>query len=236
MSEVLLSNHLSPEREAHLKTDMPNHSESTREMRSGKWSLEEESFANRLVYEFENGWLSDCEEGCTLRSYLAKKLNCAPMRISKKFAGRCIGKLAFTKNATNNVMPNSEVNQLNELKQQYESSFKPSIGTKRSRRSMSSINSDTTSAESGNDSLVDNIDEEHEAFKIPDVNSAWSTLDNTEDRKFVDNNDMNFMNFDFFDGMLNSERYIAPVSESHGWQDVMFSHFNDESTLYNSYY
>ena len=63
-------------------------------MRSGKWSPEEEGFANRLVYEFERGSLHDCDDGMTLRSYLAKKLNCAPMRISKKFAGRCIGKVA----------------------------------------------------------------------------------------------------------------------------------------------
>ena len=43
------------------------------------------------------GFLDDCMEGCTLRSYLARRLNCAPMRISKKFAGRCIGKLAYVK-------------------------------------------------------------------------------------------------------------------------------------------
>jgi len=61
--------------------------------RSGKWSPEEETFANRLIVEFESGSLLDCEDGCTLRSYLAKKLNCAPMRISKKFAGQCIGKV-----------------------------------------------------------------------------------------------------------------------------------------------
>jgi hypothetical protein len=61
--------------------------------RSGKWTNEEENFANRLILEFEAGSLQDCEEGCTLRSYLARRLRCAPMRISKKFAGRCIGKV-----------------------------------------------------------------------------------------------------------------------------------------------
>lgn len=61
--------------------------------RSGKWTPEEENFANRLIVDFESGSLVDCEDGCTLRSYLAKKLNCAPMRISKKFAGKCIGKV-----------------------------------------------------------------------------------------------------------------------------------------------
>lgn len=70
---------------------------SVNDQRSGKWSLAEESFANQLVIDFERGLLDDCEDGCTLRSYLARRLNCAPMRISKKFAGRCIGKLAYVK-------------------------------------------------------------------------------------------------------------------------------------------
>ena len=32
--------------------------------RSGKWTSEEESFANQLVLEFEGGTLQDCEEVC----------------------------------------------------------------------------------------------------------------------------------------------------------------------------
>lgn len=64
--------------------------------KSGKWSAEEKLLADRLIASFEAGTLSDCEVGCTLRSYLARKLKCAPMRISKKFAGSRIGKLAYT--------------------------------------------------------------------------------------------------------------------------------------------
>lgn len=64
--------------------------------KSGKWTPEEEQFANKLIQDFELGLLLDCENGCTLRSYLARKLNCAPMRISKKFAGQCIGKVSKT--------------------------------------------------------------------------------------------------------------------------------------------
>jgi hypothetical protein len=63
------------------------------ETRAGKWSAAEEHLAYQLISDFENGSLVDCEEGNTLRSYLARRLNCAPMRISKKFAGRCIGKV-----------------------------------------------------------------------------------------------------------------------------------------------
>ena len=62
---------------------------------TGKWPIEEERFANRLVLEFEAGVLEDCKDGVTLRSYLAKTLRCAPMRVSKKFAGKCIGSKAF---------------------------------------------------------------------------------------------------------------------------------------------
>ena len=38
-----------------------------------------------------------------MRAYLARKLNCAPMRISKKFAGRCIGKLVFSRKSSMNL-------------------------------------------------------------------------------------------------------------------------------------
>lgn len=62
---------------------------------TGKWPVEEERYANRLVLEFEAGVLEDCKDGVTLRSYLAKTLRCAPMRVSKKFAGKCIGSKAF---------------------------------------------------------------------------------------------------------------------------------------------
>lgn len=73
----------------------------------GKWTPEEENEANNLISMFEKGILDDCNDGVTLRSYLARKLDCAPMRISKKFAGKCIGKLIYhqkTKN-TDDVPP-----------------------------------------------------------------------------------------------------------------------------------
>lgn len=64
-------------------------------LRRGKWTTEEESYANRLIYEFKLGLLP-LTDGTTLRTFLSKLLNCDPMRISKKFVGQnCIGKVSI---------------------------------------------------------------------------------------------------------------------------------------------
>eukprot|EP00588_Corethron_pennatum_P013634 CAMPEP_0194267960 /NCGR_PEP_ID=MMETSP0169-20130528/2359_1 /TAXON_ID=218684 /ORGANISM="Corethron pennatum, Strain L29A3" /LENGTH=795 /DNA_ID=CAMNT_0039008995 /DNA_START=169 /DNA_END=2559 /DNA_ORIENTATION=- len=64
-------------------------------LRRGKWTAEEEAYANRLIKEFKAGLLP-LTDGTTLRTFLSKLLNCDPMRISKKFVGgNCIGKQVF---------------------------------------------------------------------------------------------------------------------------------------------
>jgi len=64
-------------------------------LRRGKWTQEEEGYANRLIAEFKAGLLP-LSDGTTLRTFLSKLLNCDPMRISKKFVGvNCIGKQVF---------------------------------------------------------------------------------------------------------------------------------------------
>ena len=64
-------------------------------LRRGKWTAEEEAYANRLITEFKAGLLP-LTDGTTLRTFLSKLLNCDPMRISKKFVGgNCIGKQVF---------------------------------------------------------------------------------------------------------------------------------------------
>jgi hypothetical protein len=60
--------------------------------------VEEEAYALRLIAEFKEGVLP-LTDGTTLRTFLAKLLNCDPMRISKKFVGKkCIGKVNPLKN------------------------------------------------------------------------------------------------------------------------------------------
>lgn len=65
-------------------------------MRRGKWTKEEEGYANNIIRDFQDGIINNAEIGITLRSLLADKLLCDPMRISKKFAGKaCVGKQIY---------------------------------------------------------------------------------------------------------------------------------------------
>mmetsp|Transcript_5511 Transcript_5511/g.8394 ORF Transcript_5511/g.8394 Transcript_5511/m.8394 type:complete len:224 (+) Transcript_5511:96-767(+) len=72
-----------------------------KKLRSGKWSPQEEQFARSVISDFEKGVLVDCTNGTTLRAYLSRKLQCSPMRISKKFAGTSIGKLTYLSRLNN---------------------------------------------------------------------------------------------------------------------------------------
>jgi hypothetical protein len=64
-------------------------------LRRGKWTVEEEAYATKLINEVKSGLLP-LTDGTTLRNFLSKLLNCDPMRISKKFVGNnCIGKQVF---------------------------------------------------------------------------------------------------------------------------------------------
>jgi len=57
--------------------------------------VEEEAYVARVIKEFNSGFLN-APVGTTLRSYLSEKLQCDPMRITKKFTGdACIGKRVF---------------------------------------------------------------------------------------------------------------------------------------------
>ena len=79
--------------------------------RKGHWSREEEKYAEKLIQGFANGMLP-LKKGTALRTFLASRLNCHPMRISKKFAKQAkLGKAYF--------IPRREPDPiyLNELKQ-----------------------------------------------------------------------------------------------------------------------
>ncbi|CAK4387303.1 unnamed protein product [Aphanomyces euteiches] len=53
--------------------------------RDGPWTDEEISYVRRLSLDFKAGLLPDVPRGTSIRPWLARKLRCDPMRISKKF-------------------------------------------------------------------------------------------------------------------------------------------------------
>jgi len=64
-------------------------------LRKGKWTPEEEEYTGKIIHFFNTGALA-LPEGTTLRAYLAEKLHCDPMRITKKFTGSsCLGKRVY---------------------------------------------------------------------------------------------------------------------------------------------
>ena len=93
-------------------------------LRRGKWTTEEEAYANRLITEFKAGLLP-LTDGTTLRTFLSKLLNCDPMRISKKFVGsNCIGKQVFRRRTADiNRLTSEQIHQsrveLSELERRF---------------------------------------------------------------------------------------------------------------------
>lgn len=100
-------------------------------LRRGKWTSEEEAYANKIIAFFNKGLIPNVEQGITLRTYLSDKLQCDPMRITKKYAGAsCIGKQIFQTNVYTNPQYAAMLRDAeNELKQ-LENNFHARIGNK----------------------------------------------------------------------------------------------------------
>jgi hypothetical protein len=122
-----------------------------RKKRSGKWTPEEEKYADLLIEQFEKGQVDEYN-GSTLRSFLSRKLHCAPMRISKKFAGKGIGKQVYL--SKNNMVHfdaalfSSEMSRLREAEMKFLKGIYPEIEMVRTflyHREMSSMSKDTRS-------------------------------------------------------------------------------------------
>lgn len=108
-------------------------------LRRGKWTPEEEAYANRLIQEFKAGLLP-LTDGTTLRTFLSKLLNCDPMRISKKFVGsNCIGKQVFRRRGVdvNNLTP-EQIQQTRLELSELEKKFLDRVSRSKSKSSSSS--------------------------------------------------------------------------------------------------
>lgn len=66
------------------------------DQRAGQWTPQEIAYASKIGELFRVGRIPNCPEGITLRALLANLLNCAPMRISKKYSGdKALGKRTY---------------------------------------------------------------------------------------------------------------------------------------------
>lgn len=135
----------------HIFSNMP--------LRRGKWTTEEERYANAIIEAFEKGTIQNCENGCTLRAYLSRKLHCQPMRISKKYAGKSIGKQVFLSRL--NVAPGREIVSSNtQTLKQLEFQFHMSVVQEGITSNMDSMNGAASSS--------------LHQYSAPDTKTAWS--------------------------------------------------------------
>ena len=136
---------------------------------TGKWPIEEERYANRLVLEFEAGVLEDCRDGVTLRSYLAKTLRCVPMRVSKKLAGKCIGSKVFCRQHVDRTefLQKIATGELNFTSLQKRTKSKPNNQDRKNKHPRSTSISDLTDDEisSESSSYTDEYDSDSNSSK-----------------------------------------------------------------------
>lgn len=83
--------------------------------RRGKWELEEERFAQKIIQGFLDGILP-IERGTTLRSFLAKQLDCDPMRITKKLASSTLAGHKISERVGKRTYRSSNMIPLNKIK------------------------------------------------------------------------------------------------------------------------
>lgn len=124
-----------------ITTDSGGEEQKKQPLRRGKWTPEEEAYANRLIQEFKAGLLP-LTDGTTLRTFLSKLLNCDPMRISKKFVGgNCIGKQVFRRRGDINNLTPEQVQQTRMELSDLEKKFLDRVSPSKSSKSPSLIKS-----------------------------------------------------------------------------------------------
>ena len=88
----------------------------SKQRRTGRWTPGEEQYAAALMKAFDTACLP-LPEGMMLRAFLAKALQCDPMRITKKFAGNAaIGKQVYASQRTSLDLGARELLALAELR------------------------------------------------------------------------------------------------------------------------
>ena len=93
-------------------------------------------YTNKIIAAFNAGTLClPGKEGVTLRAYLAQKLGCDPMRITKKYTGAsCLGKRVYH-GVQNSSVTMEQVNETKKELEELEVKFREKLEqTKREKR------------------------------------------------------------------------------------------------------
>lgn len=89
--------------------ESPESDQNKSHLRRGKWTPEEETYARAVISDFNSGYL-DAPIGTTLRAFLSTKLECDPMRVTKKFTKEdSLGKKVFRPAVQSNAKIAKEV-------------------------------------------------------------------------------------------------------------------------------
>ena len=160
---------------------------------------EEEAYANNIIRDFQDGIIDNAEIGITLRSLLADKLLCDPMRISKKFAGKaCVGKQVYGI-GNRSKFTGKEIGERSEELEKSRSVF---FGKVRSQQQKSRVRKLSASKTSKNPSSVTSSD--YHKKKNPSKSEATQSLELME--KFgAASNDLNNASFQLhYSGLARS--------------------------------
>mmetsp|Transcript_9094 Transcript_9094/g.9148 ORF Transcript_9094/g.9148 Transcript_9094/m.9148 type:complete len:199 (+) Transcript_9094:111-707(+) len=134
--------------------------------KKGKWTTLEEEYAKEIILGFKSGEISlpKCDSKTTLRCYIAKRLRCDPMRVSKKFAGLAGLGLRFRPPAEDVSYKKKE--EYSSRLAVYEALLSSSIesenecastGKKRKAEDISQSDSQSTDDDSGDESVIDEV-------------------------------------------------------------------------------
>lgn len=127
--DIISSSSVYLELEPLYKKDKNNIVKSSSVLRTGKWREEEEVYINGLIEAFLETSIY-CANGTSVRLVLASELHCSPMRLSKKFQKKALGKHTFRLPTSRLITldinaSTSSISKLYRLKKEFRSSLLP---------------------------------------------------------------------------------------------------------------
>jgi len=205
----------------------------------GKWSKAEKEYADKLIYAFRSGLIHHVKsDGRSLRSFLANRLKCGAMRISKKFVGYegLGGRFHERPGVTE-----EDIALCTKELQQYEEKFLGDLSTlkasgkKRKHRQKSLKNNEVNNVElssegnpqnnndgnNGSNSCVYDFDEYIDKIRLGEVTFIINTVTTVPSN----------MNNNFFANEITKDESIIPVLSTSSSKPLKISSSPDENEI-----